>query len=385
MQKSQKLVALESLRGLAALVVVFGHFAMNFVTPVHDSLIGSPAFAVLNGPAAVMLFFVLSGFVLTLRVLRTRDPGLVGWAALKRWPRLAGPVVMSACVFMAGAFLGAFPTPEAVVASGQPIFGALTWGHAREATKAAAVLWEAAVGTFVLGTARHNDVLWTMHFEFLGSYLAFAMAVVVVWVPSRLLRYACVAGLAVLAGAYSFYMLCFMLGVVVAWAHLRFFEGRAMPLWAGVLALAVAVYLFGFRTPVGAYAIAAGVPGRFLVPFWVFIESAAAVLFMAAALYCRPVRRVLESGFGALIGRLSFPVYLLHPFVLWSATSWGYLLLAGTMSAPALSLVLFAVTMAGTLALAWPLMLFDEWWTRFVNRIFSPQPAPAAVAQSSRA
>lgn len=52
-------------------------------------------------------------------------------------------------------------------------------GFARHAEKIPAVLREASFGTFFKGTARFNDVLWTMHWEFIGSFIALAMGLVI--------------------------------------------------------------------------------------------------------------------------------------------------------------------------------------------------------------
>jgi peptidoglycan/LPS O-acetylase OafA/YrhL len=101
MQGPKKLIELEALRGLAALVVLFHHFMLGFTPRLHGmfypdqpySLFGTPAFAFVNGSAAVMVFFVLSGFVLTVGILKSQRAAGVFVAALKRWPRLALPVM----------------------------------------------------------------------------------------------------------------------------------------------------------------------------------------------------------------------------------------------------------------------------------------------------
>jgi peptidoglycan/LPS O-acetylase OafA/YrhL len=69
MQVPKKLIELEALRGLAAVVVLFHHFMLGFTPRLHGmlypeqpySLFGTPAFAFVNGSAAVIVFFVLSG------------------------------------------------------------------------------------------------------------------------------------------------------------------------------------------------------------------------------------------------------------------------------------------------------------------------------------
>ena len=89
-------IALECLRGGAALAVVFGHCAVAFGLPIWQL----PQIAQLpfNGSSAVEFFFVLSGYVLT-RAFVTNENwiGLLRSAA-KRYFRLLGPVLLATLV-----------------------------------------------------------------------------------------------------------------------------------------------------------------------------------------------------------------------------------------------------------------------------------------------
>ena len=67
------------------------------------SIFGTPAFAFVNGSAAVVVFFVLSGFVLTVGLFRSPSLGRGFVAALRRWPRLA--VTVTASNVIAGALM----------------------------------------------------------------------------------------------------------------------------------------------------------------------------------------------------------------------------------------------------------------------------------------
>ena len=96
--KSAKLVPLEGLRGIAAAVVVLYHLDLGFtekgvgkVPHGHGGwdLLAQFGLGMLNGGAAVAVFFVLSGFILSLPFARDRRVSRVLVAMLKRWPRLA--------------------------------------------------------------------------------------------------------------------------------------------------------------------------------------------------------------------------------------------------------------------------------------------------------
>jgi peptidoglycan/LPS O-acetylase OafA/YrhL len=112
----RKLVELEALRGIAAMIVFFHHFLLLIAPRLHGrnfpddpiALVRTPLFALVNGSAAVAVFFVLSGFVLTVGAMEDRDWRQFLIGVLKRWPRLALLVVVvniaSAIFFMLGLY-----------------------------------------------------------------------------------------------------------------------------------------------------------------------------------------------------------------------------------------------------------------------------------------
>jgi peptidoglycan/LPS O-acetylase OafA/YrhL len=92
-QSRKFLVELEALRGLAAIVVLIHHFMLGFTPRFHGylypdqpfSLMGTPAFALINGSGAVAIFFVLSGFVLSGGLFKSRSLRGALISAVKRW------------------------------------------------------------------------------------------------------------------------------------------------------------------------------------------------------------------------------------------------------------------------------------------------------------
>ncbi len=112
----QRLRELDSLRGLAALGVVLHHglfYSGALPTPLIDHLRSTPLQVFVQGRPFVLLFFVLSGFVLS-RSLASSAPALrtyFGWS-LQRAIRLivpaAGSVVLSAVLYRL-AYSGSWP------------------------------------------------------------------------------------------------------------------------------------------------------------------------------------------------------------------------------------------------------------------------------------
>jgi peptidoglycan/LPS O-acetylase OafA/YrhL len=111
--ENQRLTSLDGLRGVAALIVVCFHFACAFLpdlipdqTGTLSWVIDTPIGILLNGPFAVSVFFVLSGFVVSNAAAKRRSPIYVNLPL--RYIRLAVPV--SASVIYAWALLKAAPT-----------------------------------------------------------------------------------------------------------------------------------------------------------------------------------------------------------------------------------------------------------------------------------
>src|SRR4029077_119189 len=101
---SKKSIPLEALRGLASVVVVLMHAMYGFfpsragIFPKFDqseAINGEWWFFLLNGNSAVFFFFVLSGYVLTKTSIENAEPTLLIRGAIKRWPRLAAPVLVT--------------------------------------------------------------------------------------------------------------------------------------------------------------------------------------------------------------------------------------------------------------------------------------------------
>lgn len=107
-QKSPRLETLDSLRGIAALIVVFFHCSLITQIPLWLSI--SPLRIIINGHASVILFFVLSGYVLSMPFLRGDSQPYFSYV-IKRICRIYIPFAFS--IFFA-LFLYNYSTPAPV-------------------------------------------------------------------------------------------------------------------------------------------------------------------------------------------------------------------------------------------------------------------------------
>ncbi len=75
-----KLTAFDAVRGGAAVIVFTGHYFRNFAPDFERSVNGTIFYTLFNGSAAVVVFFVLSGFVLSRRPLLTGKISVIVFA-----------------------------------------------------------------------------------------------------------------------------------------------------------------------------------------------------------------------------------------------------------------------------------------------------------------
>ncbi|WP_379970588.1 acyltransferase family protein [Ectobacillus sp. sgz5001026] len=103
MQNKNRLVELDSLRGLASLTVVMGHFTGVYSILLTTQYLGfkniiewlkfTPLHIVYAGHEAVLLFFILSGFVLTLPFLHRKQQKFIPFM-IKRIFRIYTPIIV---------------------------------------------------------------------------------------------------------------------------------------------------------------------------------------------------------------------------------------------------------------------------------------------------
>jgi peptidoglycan/LPS O-acetylase OafA/YrhL len=374
-----KLVELEALRGIAATIVLLHHFLLLFAPRLHGrnfpddpiALVRTPLYALVNGSAAVTVFFVLSGFVLTVRAMEDRDWRQILVGVVKRWPRLVPLVVMvnilSAIFFLFGLYqdstwfnLGRYARLDPFEQAASVIGGAVK---------------EGVFSTFVHKKSDFNSALWTMHYELFGSFAAYATALVLIFQKS-FVRAMAAGGLALvvtatMTGEGGIYYAMLVAGVLIARTYLErevvahastLLKPWRIPVVLGAAGLVVVLFGYdGYSKPVGFYAFMAPFSSPQIEPL---IHGIAAIIVLVLVLFYDPVRTRLAGPTASLLGRLSFPVYLVHLPILLGLVAPVHASLAarfdGTIAAPAAFLVFVVLTLLA----AYPLTHLDEAWVR---------------------
>lgn len=297
-----RLVALDGMRALAALVVVFTHATGAIAKSSWDALAlyRSPLAPLLNATGAVHLFYVLSGYCLTASALRGSDARDVAQFYLRRIARIHGPYVAAALLaWLASAWLYPAPVP-----------GVSRWmrEHLTVRLPVGELLADLRFPGLVGGLLPQG---WTLEVEMIFSLLMPFM----VWVASR-----------------------------SHWAVLA--VGSLGVLWIQNLPLETLRYAIDFAAGIAIFlerdrlsavfarlpAILAGglaLAGFLLLsaPAWMLLETrnlraatllfaSGATLLVAGAVHVVSLRRFLAWRPVAFLGRVSYSIYLLHFTVL---------------------------------------------------------------------
>jgi peptidoglycan/LPS O-acetylase OafA/YrhL len=311
-----RILSLDALRGVAAVVVVLHHFRLCFLLSEPRWFL-RPLFA---GAAAVTVFFVLSGYVLALPVWRGRQPGY-GRYLTRRICRIYLP-------YLAAAVL-------AILVGSHLLFShtGLTSWFDRTWQKPMTLGFDIRQMIEVPGDGALNTAFWSLRYEFEMSLIFPLICMLLArlrWRASFVTVILCFAGVRVLEHFLQrpiwkygvlptcWYGLCFVLGAIMS----RNRDG------IGALYRRTSSWIkWAVLTP---FLLLLFVAQNTLMPW-----SAAALLLVAEF---SSARRWLETRIPEYLGRVSYSMYLVHGTVLWTVM----ILLEHRVPLPALVLIYLA-------------------------------------------
>lgn len=307
------------MRGIASLVVVVYHCSLIAMPHLDGTLVTwltqSPAKIAFAGTEAVLVFFVLSGFVVALPVLRE------GFSWSRYYPtrvlRLYLPVWAS--LVLATALVALVPRDASTMPEG-------SWMHDAQATT---VTWGSFFDEAALATTSYdiNNVLWSLRWELIFS-LALPLFVGMALLLRRhaLLAAAAACVLTVVGRIVDVealvYLPVFLLGTLMAariddllaWVR----RPRAAWFWPALTSVALALLIASWLTrPIAA-------PGSVLGRSMWGLAGVGASLIIICAMGWPGLRGMLERRVPQWLGRVSYSLYLIHvPLLATLAYLWG--------------------------------------------------------------
>jgi peptidoglycan/LPS O-acetylase OafA/YrhL len=387
----RKDISADGLRGLAAVNVLLCHLFLAFLpggfafiypdttTPdaMHgpvDHIIGFPFLSVLwNGQFAVCIFFVLSGYVLTMSYLATGDAGILRLRASRRYFRLCVPIFGSVMFAWFVMVMGWSHAKEAGAVSGSTWI-ANFWSKPPDLLEA---MRDGVYGTILGGWSRFNPTLWTMKIELLGSMFVFAYRSLTL--PGRSGVPNIVLAAAVLAWFFPHdwpYYMAFLIGSHVG--EMRRTRSRTLLAFA-----MVGVIVCGGFDASRWYDWTRVVPLADNERKAVFNVAGGVLLLYAVR--CGVLARVLQSRPAQFMGRISYAFYLVHLPIILAFSAWFFVVMvkkflldpvaAALITLPATFVVVIVVAVAFD-------RTFDRWGIQLSRRVFpapAKRPAPRVV------
>ncbi|OCK88142.1 uncharacterized protein K441DRAFT_690744 [Cenococcum geophilum 1.58] len=341
------------LRGVASFVVVCGHLCTAFVpwlhSPAHSAKEAPYIFQLpflrlcVGGRSAVALFFLITGYVNSIGPIGKSRAGNteaaftgIARSALARSGRLVLPTLIATLFSWFLANTNAYHMTKHVDS---------TWirqgWHRQEPTVWAALksLFRAEVETWTNGWDEYDGTQWTLRLFLEGSMMVYMTMLATILVTPRarklvfvlLYLYSWASGQVKGISCGALKGMNIVVGMFVAELHNQYKDSATSVLPAPFPALLILVGMFMCSYPQDAPERAAWshTMARFmheLVPkdadvrrYW---DSLGASSVLLGIFFSRNARRVLTSPVFNFLGRVSFPVYLLHNTLIKSVLTW---------------------------------------------------------------
>lgn len=350
---------LETARGVASIIVVIHHFLLGFFPVLKNSVtqggLGkTPFYVFVNGTGAVAFFFVLSGFVLTQKFYQHLEFTDLAASVLKRLPRLMLPAGLS--MMIGAAILIYFPHAYGAAAQ-------LTGSEWLKSFAGAGIPVNFEPGfldaarrsllVFLLPHhAQYNSNLWTMSYEFYGSFIVFAISAICVSIFNR--RYVSVIilhflSIMLLLGLALNLYVPFIVGSLISFVYFSN-NGNFNLSYLKISVLSLLVII-----------------GYSVDKWYALVVASTATMILLLGV--PSLERWLSGPFGLFLGKISFPLYLVHVVVLLSFTSELYNILT-SYGFPNYQILFFCfvITWAFSLIAAWPFVLLEKAWVPALNR-----------------
>ena len=280
----------------------------------EDNIYGTPLALLFAGAFAVAIFFVLSGFVLTIGFFQTQSESVIKKLAAKRYLRLMLPALAITMMCFVLIKLG-FPQyiAEVTKITGSSWLGT---GWSFDATFLHA-FHSGTMGIFVDGGSAYDNVLWTMKTEFIGSFAVFAFVLLFGKSKHRWVSY-----LAVIIVTFNTWFLPFIIGVALAdlYASGRLESFKKKRWTVGAL---VGVVLFGAYpiadTSMTMYSFVSNqLFANVTIDYLVLYLTIGATLLIFAVLSNKRLTSWLERPKVSILGKYTFSLYLVHLPVLYT-------------------------------------------------------------------
>jgi len=280
----------------------------TFSNGIQQFIYASPFTFLFSGTSAVYVFFVLSGYILSVVALKPNASiQRIILMSLKRYPRLMLPTLAS-CIVAYFAFK-LMNAKASELSAWIQAYGAFDFSFV-------GAVHSGTLGTFIGGSSEYNWVLWTMQIELIGSILIYLLCASKVLEKHVELSTVVLILLIGLTGSTA---ISLQLGLGL----LAFYTGFALQQLAkpistfqSILLVLISFYLAGIHHVNPAYNFLVKHLG---VDTYYYSNALSGLVLVYATLFNARLNNLLSNKLLVWMGRLSFSAYLLHMPVLATA------------------------------------------------------------------
>jgi peptidoglycan/LPS O-acetylase OafA/YrhL len=356
-----RLEFLDGLRGWGALMVFLYHLIVQLLFNTAPPYRSRYLAFLLDGDFAVFIFFVLSGFVLSIKFIISPGKYSLTQAVIARYFRLMLPIIITSFVAYMLMLAHAMYNVPASVPANTPQWLGVYFNF--EPTPAYFLQFNLYYVFFNFNPgANFNPVLWTIAYEFTGSMLVYL--IVGFFRTDKNKTYLVPIVFIILFNLFNNPIIaCFAIGYLFAELYVAYSQRSENTPWVSWLATAL------FAVPV--------ICSTFYRTGHHFYIALLASLLVLSVTFSGVLKRFFSNKVSRFLGRISFPLYLIHLPLICSFSSYLFLYLpAHGYGNQATANIIVATTVPLGLLIAWifyPIETFSvkaskrisEWLMRF--------------------
>lgn len=351
-----RLEFLDGIRGWASLMVFFYHLIIQLLANTTPSYKSKYLAFLLDGEFAVFIFFVLSGFVLSIKFILSPGKYSLAQAALARYFRLMLPIIITSFMAYMLMLAHAMYNVQAAGLARSP-----DWmGSYFNFEPTLAYFWQFNLYYVFFNFnpgANFNPVLWTIAYEFTGSMLVYL--ILGLFRTAKNQTYLVPLAVLILFNlVHNPIIACFAIGYVLAELYVAYGKRLESSVWINGLATLLFVVPIVFST-------------FFRTGHHFYLALLATLLVVSVSFSC-VLKRFFSNKVSRFLGRISFPLYLIHLPLICSFSAYLFLTLpTHGFSHQATANIIIAATIPLGLLLAWliyPIETFSVNASKYISK-----------------
>lgn len=311
----KKVNFLNGLRGGAAFIVVIAHYLQVFYPTVFNGNIESihtksnlelifyktPLNLFINANFSVCIFFVLSGYVLSMKFFKYKDNKIIISGMLKRHLRLALPVLAVLTLAYIMYKFNTFYLGDVSTITKTDITNTYLIKY-----DYIDILKQSLFQVFIFDIQTYNAVLWTMQYELIGSFIVFFMLI-----AFSHCKYKKSLSIVLLLIFLNSYYLGFILGCLLSYISVNK-KINIKKITLGFLLL-IALFFGSYPYYQGNDSIYNIISLKFggLNNFTLFHTLGGALLVFVIVNF-KTLQNIFSSKIMVFLGKISFSLYLVH-------------------------------------------------------------------------